>query len=63
MRSRAKHVIEGQKCTAYFLGLEKKKQGKTFIKELYNDKGEIVTETTDILQTVQMYYKNIFKSN
>lgn len=33
IRGKAKHIIGGEKCTAYFLGLEKKKQSKVAIKE------------------------------
>ena len=60
IRSRAKNIMEGEKCTAYFLGLEKKKQCKVAIKELINEKNETVTELSEILGTVQSYYKKLF---
>ncbi len=30
LRSKAKYALEGEKCTGYFLGLEKSRQSKTY---------------------------------
>lgn len=53
VRSRAKYAVEGEKCTRFFLGLEKKKQSKIFISELENDKGDKVTDLVSILEVVE----------
>lgn len=60
IRARAQHLLEGEKSTAYFLGLEKERQKKTFIKELKNKHNQTVNNTQDILDVVQGYYKNLF---
>ena len=44
IRSRAQYVVEGEKCTSFFLGLEKQKQCKTYIREIENEEGKIVKE-------------------
>lgn len=44
VRSRAQYVVEGERCTKYFLNLEKKKQKKRFITELENEEGAKVTD-------------------
>lgn len=33
VRSRGKYVVEGEKCTSFFLGLEKKRQAKKIIQQ------------------------------
>ncbi len=38
---KAKYALEGEKCTSYFLGLEKSRQSKTYIHEVNTKKGEI----------------------
>ncbi len=40
LRSKAKYALEGEKCTSYFLGLEKSRQSKTYIHEINTKKGE-----------------------
>lgn len=35
LRSKAKYALEGEKCTGYFLGLEKGRQSKTYIYEIH----------------------------
>jgi exonuclease III len=61
IRSRAKYVLEGEKCTSFFLGLEKTKQTKSYISEIENVKGEVVNDYVEILETVQNFYKDLFK--
>lgn len=60
IRSRVKDILEGEKCTAYFLGLEKQKQSKLYINQLTNENGETVSNLEDILEITQKYYKNLF---
>ncbi len=47
LSSKAKYALEGEKCTSYFLGLEKSRQSKTYIHAV-NTKGEIITDCGDI---------------
>lgn len=62
IRSRARDVLEGEKCTAYFLGLEKQKQNKAYISELSDGNGNKVSNLEGILKIIQNYYKNLFTS-
>lgn len=61
VRSRAQYAVEGERCTKYFLNLEKKKQKKNYIKELENEEGKKVTDYVEIIEVVQSFYKNLFK--
>lgn len=61
IRSRAQYAVEGEKCTAFFLGLEKKKQSRTYLEEIENEKGEVVSDYVGVLETVQDFYGNLFK--
>ena len=61
IRSRAQYVVEGEKCTSFFLGLEKQKQCKTYIRELENEEGKIVNDYVGVLETVQGFYSNLFR--
>jgi hypothetical protein len=61
IRSKAKYVLEGEKCTSFFLGLEKNKQRRTYIREIENVKGEVVNDYVEVLETVQNFYKDLFK--
>lgn len=62
VRCRVKEITEGEKCTAFFLGLEKKKQSNAFIEKLRDEAGNVVTETVDILETVHNFYEKLFKN-
>ena len=62
VRSRIKWVEQGEKNTKYFLGLEKSRQTRKTITSLYNDKGEITDNQSEILQISKSYYENLYKS-
>lgn len=57
VRSRAQYVVEGERSTAFFLGLERQKQERSFLTELLNERGERVTDLEGILNTVHCFYK------
>lgn len=59
IRSRAQYAIEGERCTSFFLGMEKKKQSKCYVDELENEKGEVVNDFVSILEMTQTFYKNL----
>lgn len=52
--------VEGERSSAFFLDLEKKRQEKTVIRSLYDADGNICTELDEILDTVEMFYKCLF---
>ena len=60
-RSREKYAMKGERCTGYFLGLEKRKQERVYIEELENENGEIINDFVDIIGNVGTFYKNLYK--
>ena len=63
VRSRAQYAVEGERCTSFFLGLEKTKKRKAYIHELENTNGEKVSDLVSILETVQSFYRDLFKKS
>lgn len=63
MRSRSKYAVEGEKCTSFFLGLEKKRQAKNYITEAENDKGGKTSDYIEILEVVEDFCANLFKKS
>lgn len=63
VRSKAQYALEGEKCTSFFLGLEKRKQFKSYIVELENEKGVKVNDFVDIVDSVESFYRNLYKKN
>ncbi len=61
LRSKAKYALEGEKCTSYFMGLEKSRQSKTYIHEINTKKGEAITDYVEILERVQKFYGELYK--
>ena len=53
IRSRVQYMLEGERCTAFFLGLEKQKQNKNNIQSLETDMGEKIDRIEDVLIFVQ----------
>lgn len=61
IRSKTQFLLEGERCTAFFLGLEKKKQIKSYIAQITDADGNKCTDLVDILQAAQDYYTNLFR--
>ena len=61
LRSKAKYALEGEKCTGYFLGLEKRKQNRTYINEINDKHGEKIVDYVEILERVQEFYGELYK--
>ena len=59
IRSKIKYLEEGEKCTAFFLGLEKRKQEKMWLNALKKD-NEIIKETDEILCEVHSFFKKLY---
>lgn len=62
LRPRVRDFVEGERSSAFFLGMEKKRQGKSVIKSLYDAGGTICTEADEILGIVKDFYKGLFSS-
>ena len=63
VRSRAKHIEEGERNSKYFLNLEKGRGKYNTINILKNEHGdEPIKNEIDILQEIKMYHENIAKS-
>ena len=50
------------KKSSYFLGLEKYRQSKKLINELYDERGDTTTKQSKILELEVNYYKNLYQS-
>ncbi len=61
LRSKAKYALEGEKCTGYFLGLEKRRQSKTYISEINTKEGKTTKDYVEILERVQEFYEELYK--
>lgn len=62
IRSKMQHMLEGERCTAFFLGLEKKRQKRAYISRLRDEKGEMHENVSDILDIVHDFYKQLFSA-
>jgi hypothetical protein len=62
IRSRAKWVEEGERSTAYFLGIEKNRQTNNVIDSLKDTKGIVQTNDETILEIAKEYYSNLYKT-
>ena len=60
LRSKAQWALESDRNTAYFLNLEKNRQCKNVISEIKNKNGDIVTNTSEILDVIHDYYEELF---
>ena len=60
IRSKAKYFLKGEKCTLFFLGLEKSTQRRTYLRQIENVKGEVVDVYVEILETVENFYRDLF---
>lgn len=61
IRSKAFWAVESDKCTKYFLGLEKHRQESKVIKELVDEDGEIVSNTDSFLNIQEKFYEKLYK--
>ncbi|CAC5360930.1 unnamed protein product [Mytilus coruscus] len=60
LRSKAIWASESDKNTKFFLNLEKYKQENNAVKELINDKGDVISDTDGILDIEYSFYKNLY---
>ena len=59
IRSRIQIIEEGEKCTNFFLGLEKSRQARKSIQSLRVN-GQLLTERDDILRAEADFYSNLY---
>jgi len=62
IRSKVKWTEEGEKCTKYFLNLEKAHQTANTINQLRNEDGDIITDQSDLLKECCKFYSNLYTS-
>ena len=62
IRARAQWVEQGEKSTKFFLGLEKSRQSKKTIRKLTTTDGQILTESSDILNEQINFYSSLYTS-
>ena len=62
LRSKAKYIEEGEKPTKYFFDLEKKNAIKKHIRKLILPGGTTTTNPEEILEYMQTFYSNLYKS-
>ena len=60
IRSKIKYMYEGERCTSFFLGVEKKRQRKMWISTLKNKNGQTVKEIDKILSEVQNFFQKLY---
>ena len=61
LRSKARYTLEGERCTAFFLGQEKRKQSRTYISEVVDGTGKTVGDYVEVLETVTQYFTELFR--
>ena len=61
IRSKAKDVVEGEKCTGYFLGLEKIWQKNNYFEQVEGKRGESITDFVGIVERVGEFYRELYK--
>lgn len=61
VRSRSQALLEGERSTAFFLGLEKVTQEKQHMQQLQNKNGVICKEKDEIMGIVHEYYEELYK--
>lgn len=62
-RARAKWALQGEKPSAYFLGLEKRLSKNNTITTLLDSEGRTITNNKDILQMEKEYFQGIYTEN
>ncbi len=60
IRSRGKLLDSNEKCTSYFLNLEKRNANVKYIKTLYNEHGDEINCPNDILKEEELFYKKLY---
>ncbi len=62
IRARAKWVQEGEKSSKYFMRLENQRQGENVINGLYDIHGNVITDSSNILDEIVLFYSDLYTS-
>ena len=62
-RSRAKLIVENERNSSFFLGLEQARQTKRIIKSIYDDNGILIESPDKILPIISDFYKTLMNTN
>lgn len=62
LRSKAKYLVEGEKCTKFFFDLERKKGRSEMIKGIKKGNGEIIETSGEILNETREYFEKLFSA-
>lgn len=62
LRSKAKYMVEGEKCTKFFFDLEKTRGRAGMIKGIKRRNGEIITTSEGILREIKGYFEELFSA-
>ena len=63
IRSKAKWTEEGEKCSKYFMNLEKRNISKKSITDLIDTDGNVVKNQEELINLQVQYYKDLYKKN
>ena len=63
IRSKAKWTEEGEKCSKYFMNLEKRNFSKKSITDLIDTDGNVVKNQEELINLQVQYYKDLYKKN
>ena len=63
IRAGIKWIEEGEKCTKFFLNLEKSRAEGNTINILTKEDGDVLTSEKDIMMEIRRYYENLYKEN
>ena len=63
IRSKAKWTEEGEKCSKYFMNLEKRNICKKSITDLIDTDGNVVKNQEELINLQVQYYKGLYKKN
>jgi len=61
-RSKYRWVEKGERPTRYFFNLEKQNYNRKTITELQTDNNDIIKEKDNILETIEIFYEDLYSS-
>ena len=63
IRAGQKWAQEGEKCTKYFLNLEKHRSNNNTIFNIVSNAGEVIRDPVDILEYVRSHFQDLYKED
>ena len=63
IRAGQKWAEEGERCTKYFLNLEKQRSNSNTIYSLVGESGEHMHNPVDILESIQSHFRDVYKED